>query len=208
MAEYFDHRGQIDYSSRRLPHRQQGAVWVFVTWRLADSVPQSKLARWKEEVTAWRALHPEPWDDPTAEEYGKRFSASFDAWLDHGFGSCLLRKASNRDIVADALHYFDGKRYCLRGFVIMPNHVHVLFSMLEGHQLPRKVQSWKRHSARQINTNESRSGNRLWQPDYYDRLIRSELHLSKVVEYIRENPKLLEEGEYTLFESEAFRHRG
>lgn len=40
--------------------------------------------------------------------------------------ACLLRQPVLAKIVADSLRHFDGDRYCLGDFVVMPNHVHLL----------------------------------------------------------------------------------
>ena len=63
------------------------------------------------------------------------------------------------------------------------------------------MRSWKLFSARQINRETGKSG-RLWQKDYWDRLIRDETHFLECLEYIRENPGKagLKEGEFVLFE--------
>ena len=199
MPEFFDPRGEISETRQNLPHWQQGGVWVFATWRLADSVPIEKLVQWEEQVAVWRHHHPEPWDQETADEYRTRFSDPFDEWLDQGHGTCLLRRPENRRIVADSLHHFDGERYRIGSYVIMPSHVHVLFSILGAYRLSGIVGAWKRHTARLINARESRTGEKLWQPDYYDRLIRSDEHYRRVAAYIEANPRALREGTYTLF---------
>ena len=90
--------------------------------------------------------------------------------------------------MADALRHFDGDRYELSDFVVMPNHVHVLFAPGSDQKLADIIQSWKRHSARMINVRMGASG-RLWQPDYWDRLIRSQRHFNWVKGYITANPK-------------------
>lgn len=79
----------------------------------------------------------------------------------------------------------------------MPNHMHLLFSPIAPHALAKIIQSWKRHSARIINERLDRTGAPLWQPDYFDRLIRSSMHLAKVRDYIRRNPENLPDGHYT-----------
>lgn len=56
----------------------------------------------------------------------QRFGNWIQDALDRGHGECLLRDSANRVIVETALRFFDGKRYALGDFVIMPNHVHVL----------------------------------------------------------------------------------
>ena len=120
----------VDEHRRNLPHWQQGEVWVFVTWRLGDSLPKVKLDQWKEEREIWLSRHPEPWDKKTEAEYHDRFSQQIDEWLDQGSGSCVLKEPANANIVAEALRHFDGERYVIASFVVMPNHVHGYFGCL------------------------------------------------------------------------------
>lgn len=192
---------EIDMHANHLPHWQQDDVFVFVTWRLADSIPAEKLTPWMAEKKAWMQHHPKPWDEKTEQEFHRNFSHTMDEWLDQGHGSCVLNDSDLSKIVADAQHHFDGERYSLNSFVVMPNHVHVLFSPGEGHSLADIVQSWKGFSAREINKLLGRMGT-LWQEDYWDRLIRNESHYRKCREYIRENPEKakLQRGQFVLFE--------
>ena len=143
--------------------------------------------------------HPEPWDEETEFEYHERFSRLIDEWLDQGCGSCVLRNPAHAMIVANALRYFDGERYELASFVVMPNHVHVLFRPLEGCVLAGIVKSWKGFTAREINQRIRKTG-ALWQDEYWDRLIRNEGHFRRVMEYIRENPMKakLSNGQFIL----------
>ena len=186
-SPFYSADGETTRHRRNLPHWQQGEAWVFVTWRLGDSLPKAKLDQWKEEREIWHQQHPEPWDDNTESEYHERFSQQIDQWLDQGSGSCVLKDSTNAKIVADALRHFDGERYDLASFVVMPNHVHVLFRPLGDHALPDILKSWKGFTAREINKRMGKTG-ALWQEEYWDRLIRNEPHFFKVVEYIRENP--------------------
>ena len=197
---YFDHYGQIDVTENRLPHWQQGNVFVFVTWRLGDSLPQAKLIQWKEEKQIWLKRHPRPWNAKMAIRFHKRFSRRIEDWLDQGIGSCALQDPALASVVAESLHYFDGKRYELTSFVVMPNHVHVLFRPLGSHRIRKIVKTWKGFTAWEINRRTGNSGP-LWQEDYWDRLIRTPLHFSKCVEYIRENPLRagLRDGQFILF---------
>ncbi|MCC5805232.1 MAG: transposase [Opitutales bacterium] len=122
-----------------------------------------------------------------------------EAWLDEGSGSCLLRVPGNSSIVGNALRYFDGERYVMGPFVVMPNHVHVLFRLLHGHRLESVLKSWKGFTAREINRRMGRSG-ALWQEEYWDRLVRNERHWKRCAQYICENPlrARLPEGAYLL----------
>jgi REP element-mobilizing transposase RayT len=198
--QFLDPFSPIDQHQHRLPHWQQGSVFYFVTWRLADSLPRDKLERWNEERALWSRLHPQPWDVETESEYHRKFSTAVDNWLDANDGSCVLRDQDLARIVFDALQHFDGKRYSMDAFVVMPNHVHALFRLLAPHHLESVVQSWKGFSAREINRRLGKHG-RLWQPDYWVRLIRNESHWLKCREYIQENPikARLSQNEYVLF---------
>jgi len=198
MSKYLDPSQKIRKQKQKLPHWQQDQVWVFVTWRLADSLPQSKIIRWKEEKEAWLNIHPKPWDQATEAKYYKRFGETMDQWLDAGYGSCLLEKPTNSKIVADALLHFNNQRYQISNFVVMPNHVHVLFSPSEDYRLAEIIHSWKRFSARAINLQEKTSG-ALWQANYWDRLIRSKEHFEWTQKYITANPKNLQAGSFQLW---------
>ena len=70
---------------------------------------------------------------------------------------------------------------------VMPNHVHVIARMLEGHPLDRIVKSWKSVTARRINSLLGSSG-ALWQREYHDRYIRDQDHLIAARNYVRFNP--------------------
>ena len=97
-------------------------------------------------------------------------------------GPCLAQ------IVADRLHHFDGQRYDLWSDAITPNHVHVLFTLRDSESLPDTLQGWKGVSSRLIHKSGLCDLNPFWQPDYFDRLIRSPEHFNTVKAYIRENP--------------------
>ena len=99
-----------------------------------------------------------------------------------------MRDPRLAQIVADRLHHFDGQRYDLGSYVIMPNHVHVLFTLRDGESLPDTLQGWKGVSSRLIHKTGLSDLDPFWQPDYFDRLIRSPEHFSTVKAYIRENP--------------------
>lgn len=148
---FFNPYAPIQKHKHRLPHWQQGSVHYFVTWRLADSLPKEKLDRWNEERNLWLRRNPPPWAPRTEVEYRERFSDSIDDWLDAGEGSCLLGDPIQSRCVANALMHYDNVRYMIDSFVVMPNHVHTLFRLMEPHRLEDVVKSWKGFTAREIN---------------------------------------------------------
>jgi putative DNA methylase len=159
-----------------LPHFDGGETAQVVTFRLADSIASEIRKRRENEL----ATMPEARADA---ERRKRIEAALDA----GSGQCWLRDAKIAGIVEDALHYFDSERYRLQAWVVMPNHVHVLLTLLEGHSLSSIVHSWKSFTAKEANRALGREG-QFWQVEYFDRFIRNEKHFVAALEYIELNP--------------------
>lgn len=186
--KFFNPKGDIEKTEHKLPHWQQDEVPVFVTFRLADSLPQEVLAAWQRERERFLLNNPLPWDEITEACYHGLFSDKLDEALDAGHGSCALRDQQMAKIVQERLHHFDDQRYCLQSYAIMPNHVHVLFSLKEEEALPAIIQGWKGVSSRLIHKAGLSTLNPFWQPDYFDRLIRSPEHFDTVRAYIRDNP--------------------
>src|SRR5207302_565996 len=132
-------------------------------------------------------------------EYQKRFRDAREEWLDQGHGGCILRHSQIAATVADSLRHFDGVRYALDSFVVMPNHVHVLVQPHEDNALSEILHSWKSFSAKAINKFRERPGI-VWQDENYDRMVRDFEELERYRDYIKENPVAakLDEGEFIL----------
>lgn len=196
---FLNPRRAIDRHGERLPHWQQGDSLVFITWHVADALPQEAIRRWQAQRDAWRRRQPEPWDDDVTEEFINRFGYGMDDELDKGAGRCLLRRPACAACVERALRCFHGERYELDSFAVMPNHVHVLARLSGTHRLQEVVQSWKGFSSREINRRTGESGT-FWQPNYWDRIVRDEGHLARIRTYILKNPEKakLKEGEYLV----------
>jgi REP element-mobilizing transposase RayT len=89
-------------------------------------------------------------------------------------------------LVEAALRQFDGARYRLQAWVLMPNHVHVV---LDVHDTPlsQLVKVWKGRTAREANLVLGRRG-AFWQDDYYDTRVRDGAHLAQAIRYVEQNP--------------------
>ena len=121
----------IAMSQRRLPHWQVDGAIYWVTFRLADSIPQEILRAWREERDIWLKQHPEPWDEQVWREHDERFTQRMEKWLDAGIGSRALARPDVRDAVKSCLMKFDGERLRVHAAVIMPTHVHCLIEPLD-----------------------------------------------------------------------------
>src|SRR4051812_39806902 len=104
----------VHVRTRRLPHWTTDQGTYFVTFRLADALSDD-LAR----QIARR----------------KRQSALTQRFLDRGHGRCWLRDHRIADLVDRAIRFFDGERYLLHAWTIMPNHVHAALRLCEGWSL-------------------------------------------------------------------------
>ncbi|MHB9025210.1 MAG: transposase [Armatimonadota bacterium] len=127
------------YNRGYLPHFDGREVIQHVTFHLADSLPKDVVTRLEEEL---RVLPPAQQD----VERRKRVEALIDA----GYGSCVLREPAVAQMVQGSLLHFDGQRYRLFAWVVMPNHVHVLFQPLSEWTVAKIVASWKKFTATRI----------------------------------------------------------
>jgi REP element-mobilizing transposase RayT len=198
--ETFDRHAEFSVVERRLPHWSQAGCLCFITWRTYDSIPQSVLSRWHADREAWLRKQGidgdlTDWKSRLLEldrslqiEFVKTFSERWHRHLDSGLGACPLRDPELSRIVADSLHKFDGQRYLLTDFVIMPNHIHLLASFKEEARMLDQCESWKHFTAHEINKRLKQSG-RLWQQDGFDHLVRTDDQFASLRQYIANNPQ-------------------
>ncbi|HBJ82457.1 MAG TPA: hypothetical protein DDZ88_00985 [Verrucomicrobiales bacterium] len=190
----YDPNKKTDKSRRHLPHWEQEGVTQFVTFRQADAIAQEQLEQWGKERDAWLRDHPQPWDVETEELYHRLFSERLEGWLDQGAGSCVLAREDAARLVENAMRHFDGERYILDAYVIMPNHVHVLLKPLGDHTLSDIMHSWKSFTSREIKKLYGLGEEVFWQAERFDHALRSEAALEAKREYIGQNPAKLKSG--------------
>lgn len=110
-----------------------------------------------------------------------------DTFLDASREGCRLSNLAAAGIVEQALLRFDGLRYSLLAWCIMPNHVHVVVQPRDGYRIGDIVRSWKTFTAREINQSTGADGS-FWARDYFDRFMRNEDQLAKTLDYVEQNP--------------------
>jgi putative transposase len=150
----FNEYRAIRIYERSLPHWRQDGCTYFVTFRLADSIPVGVLRELEHEKKLWLQRHGiayngEVYRDGDGEargqgrrcedyldqltprerfQFDKDFNRQVQSCLDRGSGECHLREPVCVSAVREQLVRFDGGRYHLGDFVIMPNHVHLLIT--------------------------------------------------------------------------------
>lgn len=187
----------ISWHSRGyLPHFDGGEICQFITFRLANSLPQKVLQRWKLEL-----------DNGQITDAG--FRKKIEIYLDQGYGENFLKIEEIASMVEETLLFYDAKKYKLISWVVMPNHVHFLAVPLPHSLLSQIMKAIKSFTAHEANKILCRKDS-FWFPDYFDRFIRNNEHFVKTVQYIEANPvkaKLCKAAEDWRFGSANFSKR-
>jgi REP element-mobilizing transposase RayT len=98
-----------------------------------------------------------------------------------------------RSIVLNCCLHDEGKKIDLQAAVVMPDHVHMIFTPLvnqgakEVYSLAEIMDAIKGASAHKINKTMGRRG-RVWQAESFDHVLRSSESLEQKVQYLLENP--------------------
>ena len=114
------------------------------------------------------------------------------------------------------LHHFDGQRYALDAYVVMPNHVHVLVAPgyeqggtgglpvdSSSRSLSAILHTWKSFTSKAINRKRGSKGV-FWMDESFDHAVRSEKQRQHFRTYIREMPaKAFLKGEQRVMLREA-----
>ena len=159
------------FTRRHLPHWIPEEAAVFVTWRLAGSLPP------KVEILG---LHTSP-NCARVTDDTNRSSVPLP-------GPTWLQDPRVADVVVNALLYGETVRrfYQLHAWVVMPNHVHAI---LQPHTAMPAIMRWlKGRTGRVANQILGRTGKAFWQDESFDHWIRSVEELRDLIEYVENNP--------------------
>ena len=169
------------HSRGYLPHFESAEATQHVAFHLADSLPKTVLLRLEAELKTF------PGEKRDAERRKR-----IDAWIDAGHGSCILRNPAIAGMAQQSLLRFDAERYRLLAWVVMPNHIHVLFQPMNGWSVAKIVASWKKFTASKIYDHHQRTGEGprppIWHREYWDRYIRNQDHFQQAIDDIHLNP--------------------
>jgi len=173
------------YYHRHLPHYQPPEATYHVVFRLAGSLPAEVIERLRIEREAEdkriagfkdEARKREQW-----REHQVTYFEKFEALLDSAAtGPRWLSEGRIAGIVAESLRYRDTKQYELLAYTIMPNHVHMVLSLLykpkkesvgrrvsSTYTLTTVLENLKWYTALQSNRLLARRG-AFWQHESYD----------------------------------------
>jgi putative transposase len=151
-----------------LPHFDANTLLQHIVFRTAGSLPQYIV-------------------DQAASAPPDLKRSLVDEALDSSSSGHLFNQPEYANLMQSALRYFDGDRYDLQGWCVMPNHVHVVLVTRPDVLLGAIVKSWKRYVTRQIN--ELRPVKRsVFANDYFDRFVRNLKQAETAIHYVEANP--------------------
>lgn len=184
----FDEAGPLTIYNRLLPHWRQPGATYFVTFHLADSIPAAKRHELWSMKRDWERRHPPPVTEENRVAYAKLMFQQVEHWLEAGSGACWFREKSFADELHRSILHHHGRKYEIGCFVIMANHCHLTMRPFHGVALEREVGRIKQTVATCINRHRGKAA-ALWNEESYDRIVRDEEHLYRVIQYIGSNPR-------------------
>jgi 5-methyltetrahydrofolate--homocysteine methyltransferase len=181
-------------NANRLPHWNQDGATYAVTFRLADSLPKHVVDAYlkeKEELEQIISKAEAEDEETTSRDARKKlddlFSDRMEEALEAGHGECYLKRNEIAEAVRDSILRFEGERFELGAWCVMPNHVHLIIKPLAGNKLSEILQGMKSASAKAANEILGRSGT-LWQKESYDQVIRDTHDYVRQTDYVLANP--------------------
>jgi putative transposase len=98
----------------------------------------------------------------------------------------LFARTANAELLVKALfHYRDQGRYELHGFVVMPEHLHVLLTPAPNQTIERCAQCIKGGFSHEV---RAQFGGEVWQVGFHEHRIRDGEDFRKQLGYIVANP--------------------
>ncbi|MFH1196748.1 MAG: transposase [bacterium] len=200
----------MSYYERNLPHYQPAGHTFFITFRLADSLPISAVLKLKNEKEKFIQKISSMADSTKKKEayysYHGKYFAKFDSLLDKvSTGPTWLLNSLVLAKLKHSLIEHDGEWYDLISYCVMPNHVHIIFTLMEenksdfddkvkidcgptaNYRVTKILQNIKSKSALTANKISNRHG-QFWHHESYDHVVRNEDELSRIIKYTLMNP--------------------
>jgi putative transposase len=182
---------------RHLPHFQPPGATLFVTFRLAGSIPAEVMRQLLVEAEGVEAVlagisNPQERAQRAYLEQ-RRLFGKWDAALDTADnGPFWLRDSRVANLVAESIHYRTGRVYDLEAFCVMPNHVHLVYTPLikeeeKYYAMSAIMHSLKLYTGRRANLLLEREGD-FWQHENYDHVVRDEAERQRIILYVVNNP--------------------
>lgn len=165
------------FHRRNLPHLYYNEGIYFITYRLYGSIHSDQLKKLQQIINS------------TSGEEPKKIFKKYDDLLDISSNNVKhLTNPKIADRCKESIMFFDKKNIQVICYCIMPNHVHLVFELIDKNKsITDLMKSIKRYSARKANEILKTKG-RFWQVESFDRLVRDEKELYNIIKYVLLNP--------------------
>ncbi|MBK7106383.1 MAG: transposase [Ignavibacteriae bacterium] len=174
----------LTFHRRNLPHFYRPNSTYFVTFRVKNSIPLDVLLQLNtkfNEVKLNAAAN-------NIYEINNEYFFEYDNLIHKYELGYYLNNFDLANVVKFEIHKFDKKEFKLICYSIMPNHVHLIFHLLENARNVGKImQTLKRIAAFRMNCILNKTGS-FWQSESYDHIVRNPDELEKLIEYVLMNP--------------------
>ena len=130
----------------------------WVTLRLADALPRERMTEVKARAAA---TVEEEGGDETARKrlLARLIEEETNLW----HGDCWLRDEEVARTILASLQSGHGRKYTLRAWCLLPNHLQAVFTVAEGVDAAAVVRDWSNYTTRQVNLLVGREGEELWE---------------------------------------------
>jgi REP element-mobilizing transposase RayT len=146
----------------------------WAVFRLTDAMPAELVTRLRsEEEEANRT------DGGDEAALRRRIAQRIEAELNAGHGDCWLRDEQVARLVQSALQAGHGRRYTLRAWSVLPNHLQVIFTTAEGVDAGAVVREWRSYTTSQVNLALDRGAVELWERLPYLRALEDEAEVMR-----------------------------
>lgn len=146
----------------------------WAVFRLTDALPAELGARLRAEEE--EANRTEGGDEAALR---RRIAQRIEAELNAGHGDCWLRDEQVARLVQSALQAGHGRRYTLRAWSVLPNHLHVIFTAADGVDPGAVVREWRSYTTSQVNLALDRGAVELWERVPYLRALEDEAEVMR-----------------------------
>ena len=182
---------EAEFYERHLPHWHPAGAYLFLTGRLAGSLPAPLLFQLRAE---YAAACEQAEDEAALRQLKSQHFGRFDGYLDAGLPDSprWLAVPAVARVVLDALRWrAERGAFELLVACVMSNHWHgvVKLPLKPARPFSEELRDFKQYTAGQANRLLGRHGP-FWQSETYDHVVRDahEGGLERVIRYVLNNP--------------------
>ncbi|MCF7815334.1 MAG: hypothetical protein K9N09_12215 [Candidatus Cloacimonetes bacterium] len=184
-----------EFYRRNLPHYQPGNGIFFITTCLAKALSTKIISELKQRKIDFQNMIKKVSENQkifVLKEFHRSYFRDFESFIHSQSKKDWLIRTSIQQVIKENLLFWDGVRYKLIAFCIMPNHLHLMIKPFQKgkhmyESLSKIMFTMKSFTANECNKILDRSG-QFWLHESYDHYIRNFKDYEYHLKYLLENP--------------------